>query len=261
MKDIARSLDNYSQALGSDYPFQCGNLLVASQYALPLHILGKYLKPTSTLLDWGCGAGHFSYLLMQENYDVHSYAYSPEKLSAVKKKARLNLRKKWRVFPADDPILLPFKENAYDGVISLGVLEHVRESGGNELASLSEIYRILKPGGIFCCFHFPNRTSWIEAASRTLNKFNIPKYYHPFLYNKEDILKLVSSTPFLLQEIGLYNLFPRSSLRRLPQMMATPSTLSAYTTVEKLASLLLRHFSQNFYFVLQKPRFSLEKRV
>jgi Methyltransferase domain len=35
---------------------------------------------------------------------------------------------------------------SFEAVISASVLEHVRETGGNEEANLREIFRILKPG-------------------------------------------------------------------------------------------------------------------
>ncbi len=45
-----------------------------------------------------------------------------------------------------DGHLLPFKDNAFDAVISEAVLEHVRAP----TAVTAEIYRILKPGGFVC---------------------------------------------------------------------------------------------------------------
>lgn len=253
---IAPSLKKYAKELGPYCPLNCGNLLVAAQYMLPLQIILKYLKAGSLILDWGCGSGHFSYLLMQENYDVNSFAYSEDDvLRTLKQKVKSHLNMEWKLSQSDgrNPVKLPYKDQTFDGVISLGVLEHVRETGGNERASLQEIYRILKPGGYFCCFHFPNRYSWIEAASRTLNKVKINKYYHSYLYTKNDILDLVNTSLFHLKEIGKYNLFPRRMLRLVPGKIAwNPASPFTYEIVERFFCLFFGAFSQNYYFVLQK---------
>ena len=46
---------------------------------------------------------------------------------------------------------LPFKDNSFDGVLSLSVLEHVRDP----FACASELVRVLKPGGkMICCVPF-----------------------------------------------------------------------------------------------------------
>lgn len=237
--------------MGPYFPFNCGNLLVASQYALPLRIILKYCKPTTTILDWGCGEGHFSYLLMQQNYQVHSYSYSESDLTVVREKAKTS----WRLFQSEcqDPVSLPFQDQSYDAVISLGVLEHVRESGGNEEGSLKEIYRLLKPGGYFCCFHFPNRYSWIEALSRGAQRLGVNKYCHPNLYREKEILELIRTTPFHLVEMKKYQLLPRRILRLVPKRLAWgPTPLYIYNALEKLFALCFSPFSQNYYFVLRK---------
>lgn len=257
--DIIRE---YVDEFRLNFPLNCGNLGVAAQYSLPLEIMRKYgLNRNKTVLDWGCGEGHISYLLAHQKHDVFAYSYTHDDLRIVKQKIKENFNQDWKVkvnHEGKDPITLPYPSNFFDSVISMGVLEHVRETGGNEKASLEEIYRILKPGGFFFCFHFPNKYSWIELISRKLNTLGFQKYAHQYRYSKQDIIRLVSKTSFEMMEMGLYNLLPRRILRKF-HIMNTSCGLYIYEALEKVLSIPLRKCSQNHYFVLQKQSYNLEK--
>jgi SAM-dependent methyltransferase len=66
----------------------------------------------------------------------------------------------------EHPWLLPYKDESFDTIIGDGVLEHVP----NDHESLTELYRVLRPGGclILCCL--PNRWSYTEALARILGR-------------------------------------------------------------------------------------------
>jgi SAM-dependent methyltransferase len=104
-----------------------------------------------------------------------------------------------------DPVGLPFEDRSFDAVLSIGVLEHVRETGGDEIASLREIRRILRPGGFFICVHLPNRFSWIEFLARALGRSS-----HRFSYTRTDILRLSGNAGLRVIEIGRYGALPRN---------------------------------------------------
>src|SRR5688572_30482210 len=104
--------------------------------------------PPGRLLDWGCGLGQMSYLLQRRGFDVVSYDMG-ETADAL---PDLPLTRAVRIIRGIHPTTLPFESATFDVVLSCGVLEHVDEySGvrGNELISLREIHRVLKPGGFF----------------------------------------------------------------------------------------------------------------
>jgi len=256
MTQVIHALQRYSQEMGPHFPLNCGNLLVSAQYMLPLQVIQKYLSVEQQLLDWGCGEGHFSYLLKQEGFDVHSYAYAKNgECDLVKNKINTQLQKKWNLQYSEciDPVALPHASNSYDAVLSLGVLEHVRETGGTELGSLQEIYRVLKPGGYFFCFHFPNKFSWIEALSRGINRLGVSKYYHRHRYTTTDIQKLVDATSFSLLETKKYNVFPRRMLCKIPPRFAQSRRIfQAIQSLERVCFQFFGTFAQNHFFVLQK---------
>ncbi len=249
-------LISYSREL-KDHCFQWANGLIASQYLDPYKIVVKYLSHFSEghVLDWGCGNGHFSFFLLQLGLNVSGYSLHDElRETASLLRAQFPSKFSFQSATIQDPISLPYEEEIFDVIFSMGVLEHVREVSGNELASLREMHRILKPGGKIFVFHFPNQTSWIELANRACVKLGVfKKYTHPFLYTKRQIEEFASLSGFSLLEQGLYHLFPRNLFKRCPQKLGNNLLLlKSFILLENILSIPLKMFSQNHFFVLQK---------
>jgi SAM-dependent methyltransferase len=109
---------------------------VESDYAK--NLVGELnLQNGALMLDHGCGRGHFSSMFSNLGYQVASADILEYALSSLDsdKKAVCNLAK------------LPYKDNTFDGVLSLDVFEHLRPSTMNSV--INEIFRVLKPGGVF----------------------------------------------------------------------------------------------------------------
>lgn len=115
-----------------------------------------YIPAGSTVLEWGCGNGHVSYGLSRLGYKVSGFSFDDFCLRKY-----LGTAYDFRQGSCDDPEMLPYSNDRFDGVTSVGVLEHVRETGGNEESSLSEIFRILRPGGYFICAIFRIGSAWL----------------------------------------------------------------------------------------------------
>jgi ubiquinone/menaquinone biosynthesis C-methylase UbiE len=95
-------------------------------------------KKDSKILDVGCGNGDFSKELQQMEFDVFGIDISDYSKKTLKKNFRkVNLEKE----------KYPFKDNTFDIIFSKSVIEHLREPG----FMVDEIFRILKPNGIFIC--------------------------------------------------------------------------------------------------------------
>jgi 2-polyprenyl-3-methyl-5-hydroxy-6-metoxy-1,4-benzoquinol methylase len=103
---------------------------------------------------------------------------------------------------------LPYADSSITGVISSDVLEHLDDLH----AALGEIYRVLKPGGVFV-FDTINRTRWswfstILVAQKWLRI--LPKDAHDWrLYSKYNV-KMLKSVPELTRPS------PPHSQSRLP---------------------------------------------
>ena len=93
---------------------------------------GRY---SDKVLDCGCGTGFVSQLY--PNFDVTGVDISDGMLAQNPYH--------WIKAPAE---ALPFESNTFDFVVCRSLLHHL----GNPLLGLSEMYRVLKPGGRWVCW-------------------------------------------------------------------------------------------------------------
>ena len=115
---------------------QYRNLLTAGRYEALFALAQKYLMPGHRVLDWGCGNGHFAYFLADFGLrpNIFSLDDPPPLLSRLRSNGY-----EFAKGEKSDPVNLPYPDGFFDRVVSIGVLEHVREFGGSEEASLMEI--------------------------------------------------------------------------------------------------------------------------
>ncbi|HYQ86273.1 MAG TPA: methyltransferase domain-containing protein [Bacteroidota bacterium] len=229
-----------------------GNRLSSDQYRIAYESTISSLPEGAKVMDWGCGNGHFSYFLARMGFRVTGFSFLGYPLLMKESGQRFDF------VPGSesDPRRLPFPDEAFDAVVSMGVLEHVRETGGDERSSLSEIRRILKPGGVFLCAHFPNRLSWIEFLTRN---FLPSRFRHHYRFTRRTIDELWSSTGFTIRRISRYGWMPRNVLGgSRSALMDSRLSLFAYDLLENIARTLLYPFHQNFLVVAVRSRGPVE---
>ena len=214
------------------------NIVTASQYWLAYDIFLKICPPPSPnvrLLDWGCGTGHFSYFLLESGFATDSFNLNNKKLHDMGEVQIFDLLKSkfkdsFSYRTGTDPVKLPYPDNSFDAITSIGVLEHVRESGGNEMQSLKEINRVLKKGGIFFCYHFPNKFSWIEAVAKKIHY----RLSHRYKFTEKNIETLNETAGLTIQEIKRYAFLPRKRAGRFLRGMANkPAVVKLYNMLDR----------------------------
>jgi SAM-dependent methyltransferase len=105
-----------------------------------------------------------------------------------------------RYTPLDHPWRLPYADDSFGTVLADGVLEHAPNDG----ESLTELYRVLEPGGclIVCCL--PNRWSLAEAAARWLDR-----PHHLRTYSLGQVRSMLLHHGFRPFELSYHQVVPR----------------------------------------------------
>ncbi len=225
---------------------QFRSITSAEQYQKLYQLLQQYVAPRSAVLDWGCGNGHFSYFLARSDYQAYGYAFEDFYL-----REQLNqFGYKFKRGTPTDAIAIPYEDQQFDAVVSVGVLEHVRETGGDEIASLKEIFRLLKPGGYFICYHLPNQSSWIDPIAALVPN----KHHHLYRYTRASIQTLCQTAGLALLDVQRYGVLPRNFWGNLPTSIRTSTAIArSWNLADTTLSTIFSPFCQNYWFVAQKP--------
>jgi ubiquinone/menaquinone biosynthesis C-methylase UbiE len=118
------------------------------EYAVTRKILSRYLQPKSRILDIGGGPGRYAMWLAHHNHRVVLADLSPESLAIARVKINesgeaANVEE---IVEADACDLSRWPDNSFDAVLSLGPFYHLIEEK-DRIKALTELYRVLKPGG------------------------------------------------------------------------------------------------------------------
>jgi SAM-dependent methyltransferase len=200
-----------------------------------------FKRPFSELsvLDWGCGKGHVSKLVRDlgpkhlESCDL----LTNKDDSAFGQETPILKRFGIKVKPLEHEYILPYDDASFDVLLSVGVLEHVP----NDRASLLEITRVLKPGGLFFCLFLPTNLSWTQKVAHWRGN-----HYHDRFYNEDSIKEMLGSTDLELLDLWYRQLLPKNSVR-----------YPKFRFFEKMDQLItentpLRYFATNIEFVSVK---------
>lgn len=137
------------------------------------------------LLDTGCCTGFNLHLLSKygEVYGVD-----------VEKKAVEYCRKRGfkKIHLLKNGLKLPFKNNYFDIITCLDVLEHIEE----EEVYLKELCRVLSPKGKLILFAPALMLLWSQLDVKS---------YHKRRYNKQTLSKKIRSAKFIIKEIKYFN--------------------------------------------------------
>jgi 2-polyprenyl-3-methyl-5-hydroxy-6-metoxy-1,4-benzoquinol methylase len=153
------------------------------------------------VLDWGCGWGQVSQLLLDRGVDVESFDYREEEQPGI---TRLKAFPDVSAYISHDPVGLPYAEGHFDAVLSCGVLEHVQYPE----ASLNELHRVLRPGGRLYVYKLPNRFSYLELIARVAGLYYHGKMPHDRVYDRTRAVDLLQRCGFRVDAFRRTNMLP-----------------------------------------------------
>ena len=160
-----------------------------------LALQGLTIYPETKVLDLCCGSGQATQVLTQYSREVTGLDASPLSL----KRARQNVPQAQYVEAFAEE--MPFSDFQFD-LVHTSVALHEMESG--QLSSiLKEVYRVLKPGGVFTLVDFHAPSNWLlwPGLSLFLVLFETETAWQLL---KTDLVELLKETGFKASERTLY---------------------------------------------------------
>ncbi len=167
-------------------------------------------KPAGRALDCGCGAGDNARILSIRGWVVDGITISPDEHSKAAQVCKT-------VHIADlESGIPPIISGGYDLVIFSHVLEHLR----NPSRVLTDVHRVLAPGGIVAVA-LPNVVSWRYRLRFLLGIFEyeeggIMDTTHVRFYTFASSRRLLESNGFLISTATVEGIFPLARKIGLP---------------------------------------------
>jgi ubiquinone/menaquinone biosynthesis C-methylase UbiE len=154
------------------------------------------------LLDWGCGWGQVSALLLQRGVELCAFDYR----DGIEHPGLRPLERYPEVaaYVSSEPVGLPYADGEFDAVLSCGVLEHVHDPD----ASLDEIRRVMRPGGRLYVYKLPNRLSYLEWVARRVGLYYHGSLPNDVVYDRGSARALLERHGFTVTDIRRTNLLP-----------------------------------------------------
>jgi ubiquinone/menaquinone biosynthesis C-methylase UbiE len=184
--------------------------LILTEYQTTYHYLLKNYPPPQKVLEAGCGIGRWVIPLAQNKYDVTGIELEEEALNIINQ----NYTKDNITLVHGDIFKMPFLDQTFDIVISLGVLEHFEDPLVQQKA-ISEHFRVFKDDGMFLItvpfvslirllFHFPYLI--LQTFVRKIKKKT--EYFSEYRYSRRAFEKVIKKANLKVVEIVYDDLLP-----------------------------------------------------
>ena len=119
------------------------------------------LAQEARVLDLGCGAGAYARIMGKNGFHVTGLDFAWQVVQKARKKNTLAHVH----FITGDATALPFSDNVFNHILCIGLFQSLHDYP----SAISEILRILKPGGVLCLMTL-NRRNIKDMAERFFKK-------------------------------------------------------------------------------------------
>lgn len=122
------------------------------------------------VLDYGCGSGYGTHDIAASCANIVGVDIAGDAIEYAREHYQAeNLA--YRYIESADRAPLPFADASFGTVLSFQVIEHIPDAG----PYLSEIHRVLKPGGTFVCAT-PDRSTRLLPRQKPWNMWHVHEY-------------------------------------------------------------------------------------
>ena len=134
---FTQTVDDWARYYDDPAPATLTAQNFVSRRRFAIQLIEARLPKGSKILDVGCGTGHLAAELARRGYDT----WGTDLSAGMVEYARTNYNQDR--YQVGDIEKIPFPDNFFDGIVCLGVVEYL----ANDDAALSEMHRVLRPGG------------------------------------------------------------------------------------------------------------------
>ena len=136
------------------------------EYEMTMKILKKYLPQEAKVLDIGGGAGVYAFPLAKAGYQVYLGDLSERLIEQAKEQRNAeNVENMMSIDVVNATDMSRYEDGFFDVVIALGPFYHLTDVKERE-ACVSEIRRVLKPGGMVIAGFIPRLAGSIAVVER-----------------------------------------------------------------------------------------------
>lgn len=145
--------------------------LAANYFGLP-----SQKRKKIKILELGCGSGANLWMMAKEGFDVYGIDVAPTGIKLTKKMMKL-----WNVSATvelGNMRKLNFPDNFFDAIVDVVSVQHADLKGHRVI--YREVYRCLKPGGLFFQWHLAAKSvSFIKSEGKLIDKLTVDKIINP----------------------------------------------------------------------------------
>jgi len=180
------------------------------KYETTVPAFERWLPRDGRILEAGCGLGRWIAYFAHNGYRLTGLDVTADGMRQLRSKD-VNAE-----LVQGDVRGLPFRENSFDAVLSLGVLEHIEE--GPEHA-LEEVVRVLKPGGTLF-FQVPYNSPLRRVFVNRLHSLRMfvrkvrgaRTCFHEYRFSRREVTRLLTRSGFSIREMVPDDLRPPKNM-------------------------------------------------
>ncbi len=223
-------------------------------YSTYSETLLKNMPEKGNALDIGCGSGTFTLMLCRKKFrKIYAVDLSQKMLDILKKRLNTHDKKKIKTIKSD-VCAMPFKDNYFDFIICVGLMECISD----QKKLLNEISRVLKPTGkasirwlnktgIWGFLEFIMKTLRIQGSPFSYNRYSTPEQAHKLCKNAG--LKVKRTKGMILLPLFI---FPGPLSRILDKILIKTQLSYKIETLKKNSPFAIKNLYYSFCTEVEK---------